>query len=356
MAVKKANSSGLSNRASFIDASAGTSKIADIPNTPTIGTATIVSLDASVPFTAATDGGNATSFSVISDPGNIVVTTSSSPASFTGLTNNTNYTFRVKAINSSGESSYGSPSNSVLAVVYAPSTVSYLVVGGGAGSNSSSPGGSGAGRVQSSASQAVSASTDYSISIGGGGTNGGGGTSSALSLSSGSGSSASSVNGGASGNGFAGGGSSYSARYYSTSSGGGGGAGGAGSSGSSGGNYPGSQEPNYGGPGGVGLLWNGTYFGGGGGGSMTQAYGYYGGPGGGGQGGGGGGGGGTGGANTGGGGGGPSGSGGSGIVIIRYADTAADLASIGAGLTYSYTNSGGFKQYRFTGGTGNIRW
>jgi hypothetical protein len=67
--------------------------------------------------------------------------------------------------------------------------------------------------------------------------------------------------------------------------------------------------------------------------------------------------------NTGGGGGGGSGanttrnsgaSGGSGIVIIRYADTKADLTTVGAGLTYTKTSSGGYTIYTFTAGTGSI--
>jgi hypothetical protein len=53
--------------------------------------------------------------------------------------------------------------------------------------------------------------------------------------------------------------------------------------------------------------------------------------------------------------------GGSGVVIIRYPDWAANLASIGGGLTYQWSNtySGnsnptGYKTYTFIGGTGNI--
>jgi hypothetical protein len=46
--------------------------------------------------------------------------------------------------------------------------------------------------------------------------------------------------------------------------------------------------------------------------------------------------------------------GGSGIVILRYADTKADLTSIGGGLTYSLTTTGGYKIYTFTAGTGSV--
>ena len=50
------------------------------------------------------------------------------------------------------------------------------------------------------------------------------------------------------------------------------------------------------------------------------------------------------------------GTGGSGIVIISYPSTFNDLASIGAGLTYTKTTSGGNTIYKFTAGTGNISW
>jgi hypothetical protein len=47
------------------------------------------------------------------------------------------------------------------------------------------------------------------------------------------------------------------------------------------------------------------------------------------------------------------GTGGSGIVIIRYPNTFADL-SVGAGLTFTKTNSGGNTIYQFTAGTGTV--
>ena len=48
------------------------------------------------------------------------------------------------------------------------------------------------------------------------------------------------------------------------------------------------------------------------------------------------------------------GNGGSGIVIIRYDSTFADLSSIGGGLTYTKTTSGGKTIYQFTAGTGTV--
>jgi spermidine/putrescine-binding protein len=54
------------------------------------------------------------------------------------------------------------------------------------------------------------------------------------------------------------------------------------------------------------------------------------------------------------------GNGGSGVVIIRYADTNADLTTIGGTLVKSgggttpTTTAGGYKIYVFTGGTGTV--
>jgi hypothetical protein len=45
--------------------------------------------------------------------------------------------------------------------------------------------------------------------------------------------------------------------------------------------------------------------------------------------------------------------GGSGIVILRTPSSAATL-TVGAGLTYSLSTSGGYKTYTFTAGTGTV--
>jgi hypothetical protein len=50
------------------------------------------------------------------------------------------------------------------------------------------------------------------------------------------------------------------------------------------------------------------------------------------------------------------GNGGSGIVIISYPSTYAQIANIDAGLTYSYLLTGGNHVYTFTAGTGTIIW
>ena len=114
MAIRRTSTSGLSNRAIYIDGSAGTSKIVDIPDTPTIGTATAGAESATVTYTAALTGGTATTFTALSNPGSITGT-GSSPITVSGLTAATAYTFTIKAGNTTGDSAYSSASNSVTA-------------------------------------------------------------------------------------------------------------------------------------------------------------------------------------------------------------------------------------------------
>ena len=88
-------------------------KVVDIPNTPTIGTATAGALSATVAYTAATVGGPATTFTALSNPGSITGTGSSSPITVTGLTAGTAYTFTVRGNNATGSGNYSTASNSV---------------------------------------------------------------------------------------------------------------------------------------------------------------------------------------------------------------------------------------------------
>jgi len=48
------------------------------------------------------------------------------------------------------------------------------------------------------------------------------------------------------------------------------------------------------------------------------------------------------------------GNGGSGVVVIAYPDTYANIASISGGLTYTLTTPTGYKVYTFTAGTGTV--
>ena len=101
--IKRANASGITKP--------GTA-ISDVPDAPTIGTATGGSGAATVTYTAAATGGTATTFTATSSPGSLTGT-GASPITISGLTNGTSYTFTVTASNSTGTSPASSASNSV---------------------------------------------------------------------------------------------------------------------------------------------------------------------------------------------------------------------------------------------------
>ena len=89
------------------------------PDAPTIGTATAINSEATVPFTApSSDGGSAiTSYTATSIPGGFTGTLSqpgSGNITVTGLTNGTAYTFTVTATNAIGTSAASTVSNSVV--------------------------------------------------------------------------------------------------------------------------------------------------------------------------------------------------------------------------------------------------
>jgi hypothetical protein len=270
----------------------------------------------------------------------------------------------------------------------APPTVDYLIVGGGGGAGGDLSGGGGGGGVLAS-SVSLTSSTSYVVAVGTGGAgdsnssaglNGGNSSFNAIIALGGGGGAGDNVvaTTGGSGGGGSTAGSSTAPRTGAAGTigqgsaggngfaypGGAGGGGGAGQAGSNGGSANGT-----GGNGGNGvqssITGTAVYYGGGGGGGGDSRFS---GPAGtGGLGGGGNGGFGTsangtnGTANTGGGGGGGSlaggngGNGGSGIVIIRYANTYADL-SVGGGLTYSFANTGGYKIYTFTASIQDNNW
>ncbi|QWT18978.1 autotransporter domain-containing protein [Bacillus sp. NP157] len=86
-----------------------------VPGAPTIGTATAGNQQASVSFSAPASAGGATitQYEVTSSPGGLTATATTSPATITGLTNGTAYTFTVRARNSAGFGSSSADSNAV---------------------------------------------------------------------------------------------------------------------------------------------------------------------------------------------------------------------------------------------------
>jgi hypothetical protein len=90
-------------------------EIMDVPDAPTIGTATAAGLSASVTFTQAVTGGTPTSFTVTSSPGGFTGTGASAPITVSGLSDGTSYTFTVTATNANGTSPASSASNSITA-------------------------------------------------------------------------------------------------------------------------------------------------------------------------------------------------------------------------------------------------
>ncbi|OGU12706.1 MAG: hypothetical protein A2075_16850 [Geobacteraceae bacterium GWC2_58_44] len=105
-----------------------------VPGAPTGVSGIAGNALATVSFTApaADGGGSITSFTVTSDPGNLITAGTASPITVTGLTNGTAYTFTVKAFNSAGAGAASAPSASVTPI--ASYTLSLTLAGTGAGS------------------------------------------------------------------------------------------------------------------------------------------------------------------------------------------------------------------------------
>lgn len=173
----------------------GKQKWTQPPTAPTIGTATAgAALCASVTFTAPSFLGNppasgCSAYQVVSTPGCITASGSSSPITVTGLTNSTSYTFTVKAQNAIGFGAPSAASNSVTASnagqqayttagTYcwtAPSgvtSVSVVAVGGGGGvyqtpgsTGTRYPGGGGGGLGYKN-NYSVTAGSCYTVVVG----------------------------------------------------------------------------------------------------------------------------------------------------------------------------------------------
>ena len=361
-----------------------------VPGAPTSVSGTVLSSSSAVSFVAPTDNGGSTilSYTVISSPGNIKKSGTSSPITITGLTNGTAYTFTVKAHNIAGSSAASTASSLVTPALILD--VNYLVVAGAGGA---AGGGGGAGGLRSTVTAtgrggtletalALTPSTNYTVTVGAGGTfgsnsgsNGANGSNSVFStitsLGGGYGAGGGNTSRPVGGNGGCGGGAwlwnngTATGRGTGTTSQGydggeinpgiagnaaGGGGGGAGAQGGDatggvdGGLFTGNQLRATG----VAVAITGssvTYSEGGRGyhsnGTLTHNAGS---------------------ANTGRGGDGPGGggagqngfAGGSGVVILSYPN--AFTITIGAGLTGTTATNGVYKVTTLTAGTGNVSW
>ena len=120
--TKRANTSGITKT--------GTA-ISDVPDVPTIGTATAGDTTASVTFTAAVTGGTPTLYRAISTPDSIQGTNTASPISITGLTNGTAYTFTVRGENSTANGPYSSATTAVTPISPSFYSISTVSVGSG---------------------------------------------------------------------------------------------------------------------------------------------------------------------------------------------------------------------------------
>ena len=346
-----------------------------VPGAPTSVSGTIADTQSSVSFVASTDNGGSTilGYTVISSPGNIKKSGTSSPIVITGLTNGTAYTFTVKAHNIAGSSAASTASASVTPLE--PISVDYLVVaGGGSGGLGNGTGsygsGGGAGGMRCTVTATggggsletaltLGRSTNYTVTVGAGGASQ---TSTGIAGNNGIDSVFATITSTAGGGG-AGGSSSQNGKTGGSGGGGGGNTGNTAGSGTANQGYAGGAFPSNGyaaGGGGAGAIGSSsqasdrpggagvatsitgssvTYANGGIGGALFPDAGI---------------------ANIGEGGDGKqqtgsSGAGGSGVVILRYL-TAEGTITIGAGLTGSTATDGSYKVTTITAGTGNVSW
>ena len=354
-----------------------------VPQAPTINSVTGNNAVASIAFTAgATGGSEITGYTITSSPSSTTTnqSASSSPYTFTGLTNGTAYTFTMTATNTNGTSAASSASSSVTPAI-PNTTVDLLVIAGGGSATSRHGGGGGAGGYIARPSLNLLGGTTFTVTVGSGapqnsgdsGNNANGvnstfsgGSIALTALGGGSGGNSGNFSGTSGGSG-GGVGSTYggstplglqpsqsgdSGTYgFGTNGGNGNGdaGGGGGGAGAAGGNAPSSTSTGNGG-GGKTWLDGTTYAGGGCGAGRTNHSNGSGGSG-------GGGGLGTAGTiNTGSGGGGGNdsnavgGAGGSGVTILRASGSVTAASTTGSP---TRTESGGYTYYKFTA-TGSI--
>jgi hypothetical protein len=161
--IKRANTSGITKT--------GTA-IVDVPDAPTVGTVTVTNATTvSVPFTAATTGGDPTSYTVAATPSVGDISTNagtSSPRTVTGtFVNQTAYTFTIRGGNSTATGAISASSNSVTPLNTI--SVDYLVVAGGGGGGRAAGAGGGAGGYRTATAESFDFNTSYTVTVGAGG-------------------------------------------------------------------------------------------------------------------------------------------------------------------------------------------
>jgi hypothetical protein len=185
MATRKASDSNLTGK-KYNDASAGATKIPDLPQVPTSPIATGAA-EPTVTLTPALRGGAASSYVIDNDFNGTTWSSSNTTVTATGLTPGTQLRFRVKAVNSSGESQYSGYTATVgvsgwaLAQTFNSTAnwtvptgvtkIGVVVIGGGGNGASAGPGfNSGAGGRGAAAGgwydYSVSSGTNYLVTVG----------------------------------------------------------------------------------------------------------------------------------------------------------------------------------------------
>jgi hypothetical protein len=112
VAVRKASDSNLTGK-KYNDGSAGGAKVPDVVDPVTPGEPSVLNSSASIPFTASSKGGVASSFVATSNPGSITGSGSSSPITVDGLEDNTTYTFTIAGVNATATGPSSGPTSSV---------------------------------------------------------------------------------------------------------------------------------------------------------------------------------------------------------------------------------------------------